>query len=98
FKLASYTPQDELVLEKNEDYWDADNVEMNEIKFSIIDDANTELDLFEQGELDWAGLPVGELPRDAIESLQEEDKLHSEEMARSVYVRFNTEEEPFTNK
>lgn len=98
FKLKSYAPQDELVLEKNEDYWDADNVQISEINFSIIDEANTELDLFKQDELDWAGPPVGELPRDAIPSLQEQDKLESEPMARSVYVRFNTEKEPFTNE
>lgn len=98
FKLASYEPQNELILEKNEDYWDADSVKMDKIEFSIVDEANTELGMFDQGELDWAGLPVGELPRDAIQSLQDDDDLHSEVMARSAYVRFNTEKEPFTNE
>lgn len=98
FKLKSYKEQDELVLEKNEDYWDADNVEIDGIDFSIIDDENTEMDLFDDGDIDWAGSPVGGLPRDAMESLQEEDQLHSEPKAQSTYVRFNTEEEPFTNE
>ena len=57
FKLSEWTHSDKIVLEKNADYWDADTVKLNTITMIMVNDANTELSMFDSGELDWAGMP-----------------------------------------
>ena len=50
-----------MYIEKNADYWDADNVKLNSITMIMVNNANTELSMFDGGELDWAGMPKWEL-------------------------------------
>lgn len=53
YKLVSWTPNVELVLEKNEDYWgETGNVEKYIIK--EIPDTNTQIQMLERGEIDIA--------------------------------------------
>ena len=66
FKLTEWKHSDKIVLEKNEDYWDADTVKLNTITMIMVNDPNTELSMFDSGELDWAGMPTGNLPTDAL--------------------------------
>ncbi|GAA0437215.1 peptide ABC transporter substrate-binding protein [Agaribacter marinus] len=39
-------------LEKNEDYWDADTVKMDNINFEVVKDPQTSVDLYESGKID----------------------------------------------
>jgi len=59
YKLTTWETEYEYVLTKNEDYWDKDNVDIDEINFRIVKDPNTTINMYETGELDRAGL-VGE--------------------------------------
>ncbi|MFD1037569.1 peptide ABC transporter substrate-binding protein [Virgibacillus byunsanensis] len=98
FTMESWKHKDQIVLKKNPDYWDAETVQLETINMYMIDDENTELQMYENGELDWAGSPTGDLPLSAISSLKEEGSLNISSLAGVYYYIFNTEEEPFTNK
>ena len=43
-------------LEKNEDYWDAETVQLDKMNYEVVKDPQTAVDLYEAGEVDRAGL------------------------------------------
>ncbi|RKQ33578.1 peptide ABC transporter substrate-binding protein [Oceanobacillus halophilus] len=97
FVLDSWAHQDQVVLKKNPDYWDADTVKLETINMYMIDDENTALEMYNSGELDWAGDPTDSLPLSAIPSLAQDGSLNISPLAGIYYYAFNTEKEPFNN-
>jgi oligopeptide transport system substrate-binding protein len=97
FKIESWAHKSKLVLVKNENYWDKDNVKLDRIEFSMVEDENTELSMFENGELDWAGAPLSSLPTDAIPALKDSGKMTTQPIAGTYWYKFNVEKPPFNN-
>ncbi|UFJ42388.1 peptide ABC transporter substrate-binding protein [Brevibacillus humidisoli] len=98
FVVKEWEHKSKIVFEKNENYWDKDNVHLSSMTFHMIEDANTELSMFESGQLDWAGSPLGDLPLDALPTLQESGKMQTQATAGTYWYVFNTEKVPFNNK
>lgn len=98
FKMTSWEHKTKLVLEKNENYWDAQSVKLTKVEMNMINDANTELSMLENGDLDWAGAPTGNLPLDAMQSLKEKGLLEITPKAGTYWYEFNTVQKPFHNK
>lgn len=80
-------------MEKNEKYWDADTVKLDKIHWAMVDDSNTEYQMFQNGELD-----VSDVPAELSEQLFSEGKVKVEDQAGTYFYRFNVTKEPFTNK
>jgi oligopeptide transport system substrate-binding protein len=97
FKMVSWEHNNKIVLEKNENYWDADSVKLTKIEMVMVNDTNTELSMFNNGELDWAGMPTGQLPPDSLPKLEEEGKLKVQPIAGTYWYKFNTEKPPLNN-
>ncbi len=97
FKMVTWEHNSKIVLEKNESYWDAKNVKLEKIDMAMVNDTNTELSMFNNGELDWAGMPTGQLPTDSLPQLKKEGKLHVQPIAGTYWYKFNTEKPPFNN-
>jgi oligopeptide transport system substrate-binding protein len=97
FKLAEWKHSDKVVLEKDDQYWDAKNVKLNTITMIMVNDPNTELSMFDNGELDWAGMPTGNLPQDALPALEKEGTLHTQSIAGIYNYKLNTAKPPFDN-
>ncbi|MFE1629657.1 peptide ABC transporter substrate-binding protein [Brevibacillus reuszeri] len=97
FKMETWEHKSKLIVVKNDNYWDKDNVKLDKIEFSMVEDENTELSMFENGELDWAGSPTSALPTDAIPALKESGKMTTQPIAGTYFYRFNTEKAPFNN-
>ncbi|WNC15323.1 peptide ABC transporter substrate-binding protein [Brevibacillus brevis] len=97
FKLESWEHKNKLVLVKNDNYWDKDKVKLDKIEFSMVEDENTELSMFDNGELDWAGSPTSSLPTDAIPALKDSGKMKTQPIAGTYWYKFNTEKAPFNN-
>ncbi|NGX31714.1 MAG: Oligopeptide-binding protein OppA [Chlamydiae bacterium] len=99
FKLKTWVPNDRLVFEKSPLYWDKKHISLNRIEFSMIEDANTELQLFEKGELDWAGGPISQsLPLASIETLKKRHLLQNSDPYTVSWLLFNTTQKPFDHK
>src|SRR5699024_1228631 len=93
FKLAEWKHEQEMVFEKNEHYWDADAVKLDKVHFAMVNDSNTQYQMFESGELDTAGIPP-----DLSDELIDGDNVYIGEQGGLEFFRFNITEEPFQNK
>lgn len=57
FVMSEWKHGDELIMTKNPDYWDAENVKLDEICIKTVADAKTGVAMFEQGEVDVTIVP-----------------------------------------
>lgn len=97
FKLKNWKPYNQIILEKNPNYWDAEAVKLQEIDIFVIEDENTELSMFENRALDWAGYPLSHLPLDALPTLFKKQQVKLCDVAGVYYYVFNTRKFPFNN-
>lgn len=67
FVLTDWKHDDRLILTKNENYWDADSVNLDGAEIIVVSDASTQLAMYEQGDLDFVNIPP------ELISLYEED-------------------------
>lgn len=98
FELSSWKHNNEIEVVKNQKYWDRDSVRLEKILMMMIGDESTELSMFENGELHWAGRPISRLPADAIPALRENGSLKSHPVAAVEWYKFNTARFPFNHK
>ena len=68
YKMTGWDHNSVITLTKNDNYWDAENVTMKEIKFYLSDDANNMLTNFKNG--DW--LLIDDVPTNEISTLKTE--------------------------
>ncbi|QRG66300.1 peptide ABC transporter substrate-binding protein [Brevibacillus choshinensis] len=97
FKLETWAHKNKMSFVKNDSYWDKDNVKVDKIDVTMIEDQNTELSMFENDELDWAGGPFSTLPTDAIPALKESGAFKVIPVANTYWYQFNIEKPPFNN-
>ncbi|WP_153126030.1 peptide ABC transporter substrate-binding protein [Peribacillus tepidiphilus] len=93
FNLSEWEHDSHFVMEKNKNYWDAENVKLDKIHWAMIDDPNTEYQMFQTGELD-----TSDVPAELSEQLFKEGKAKVEDQAGTYFYRFNVTKEPFQNK
>lgn len=94
FKLTEYKIGSYITAEKNPNYWDADNVAIDQIRFSFIPDANTAYSAFITGDVDGiAGVPTAEL----VNLLATDDRLHTYDRLSFSFLRLNTRSEGLSN-
>ena len=68
FKLVQWDMKDQLVFEKNENYWDADNVKLEKLTFKLVTDETTAYSELKAGNFD----VVNSVPSNEIEPGKEE--------------------------
>ncbi|MGZ9811351.1 peptide ABC transporter substrate-binding protein [Pseudoroseicyclus sp. H15] len=86
YVLTERVPQERLVAERNDMYWDNENTSIEEVVFLIINDENVALTRYLAGELDRTEVPTGQFP-----SLSEEypDQAVSVPSLCTYYYNFN---------
>lgn len=98
FKLVEWNHKSDIVLEKNEDYWDADSVKLATINMQMIDKEGTALQMYENGELDWIGDPIDSVPLAAIQAMKDSGELNISDRAGLYYYTLNNDDEVFANE
>lgn len=58
FVVSEWKHGDRIILKKNKDYWDADNIKLDEVEIITVADSNTQVAMYEQGELDFVDVPT----------------------------------------
>lgn len=94
FKMTSWLHEDNIVLERNEDYWDKDNIKLSKITMRMIADSNTVMNEFKAGNLDLAnftGDQVKKLEEEGTEVLNYAD-------GSNFYIEYNTQQPGLNNK
>ncbi len=95
FKLTSHVPNDQLVVEKNANYWDASNVKLDKVIFYPIDDQAASVRRFEAKEMDLAY----NFSADQIDRLRAsyKEQVHVSPTLATYYYAFDTRQEPYSD-
>lgn len=94
FKITQMNMGESFVLEKNENYWDAENVTLEKLTYRYILDTSTALTAYENGEVDGIRMiPAGDIARLRAENAG----LVTASSYGTVYYNFNCEKEPYNN-
>ncbi|WP_406946097.1 peptide ABC transporter substrate-binding protein [Halobacillus sp. SY10] len=93
FALAEWKHDSEMLMKKNEEYWDHETVKLDEVHWAMVNDTNTEYQMYESGELD-----TSNIPSDMAEQLLDSEEVSIQDQAGTAFYRFNVNEEPFQNK
>lgn len=96
FSLEKWKHNECIEVVKNEHYWDKQAVGLEAIHLSMIEE-NTEMQMFKNHELDWAGSPMSCLPVDSLKELRSQKALHSTPLLGTSFFRMNTSSAPFNN-
>jgi oligopeptide transport system substrate-binding protein len=94
FTIKEWKHNDHIHAVKSLNYWDASNVKLKEIDFVMVDEP-TELQMYEKGELDWAGSPLSTLPCVALKNLKKQGQLQVKPFLATYFFRTNIESSPF---
>lgn len=95
FVLKEWNTNDFLEVQRNPQYWDADNVALNGIRFFPIENLNTEHTAFQGGRLH----VTYEVPVDRIPSLEKNSAsgIRIDPYLGAYFYRLNVTREPFDN-
>lgn len=94
FKITEMNMGESMVLEKNEHYWDAENVTMEKVTLRYILDTSTALTAYESGEVDG----IRNIPSSDYARLKAENAgIQSVPNYGTVYYNINCEKEPYNN-
>lgn len=94
FKMTSWEHESKIVLEKNPDYYNADNIELEKITMVMINDSNAALNSFKVGEVDLIGLTG-----DQVKSMNNENyPVYTYSDGSTFYLEYNLDNKYLSNK
>lgn len=93
YVLTEYNPSDGVVFEKNEEYWDKGNVDIETVDARVIGDAQTALNLYESDELD-----VVALDSENVERFSDSDEFVAEAAFETLILYMNNADETLANE
>ena len=93
FCLAEYVPDQYFVLEKNENYWNADAVKLDTITYRFFDDTQSMANAYEAGEADVAT----SLSSTVMEAYEGTDDLFVTDQIATRYIYMNLNMEPLND-
>ena len=93
YKLTEWTHNSQIVMAKNENYYDYANLGPDTITFKLMDDSNAMLSGFKSGELDY----IQEAPQAELPNLIASGDMKIVDYLGTYYVCFQTQKAPFDN-
>ena len=96
FKMTSWNgpTATEWVLEKNENYWDAENVSLTKILFNVSKESQSAVNAFEAGEVDI----TDKLSSDIVPQYDGDERMVSWLDPRLAWVKLNQDNEALANE
>lgn len=93
FILTSWKHKDSMTFKKNPLYWNAGQVKLDAMTFTMVEDTTVALQAWEKGDMDVLDhLPLTEIPR-----LISEKKLNLSPAYSAAYIEFNMNKYPMNN-
>lgn len=93
FYVSEWVPGSHILMSKNPNYWNADAIKLDGIKFNLIEDANASYSAYQTGEV----LMIKDVPTEEIPSLEGNPEFYVDSIIGTYYISLNTEREPFNN-
>lgn len=92
-KMIEWVPGSHITFAKNENYWNADKVTVNTLKFVLMEDSNAAYSAYQTGEVSM----IKHVPTEEVPSLRGNEDFHVDPLMGTYYISFQTEKEPFNN-
>ena len=93
YKLTEWTHNSQIVMAKDENYYDYENLGPDTLTFKLMDDTNAMLSGFKSGELDY----IQEAPQAELPNLIASGDMKIVDYLGTYYVCFQTQKAPFDN-
>ncbi|WP_366249290.1 peptide ABC transporter substrate-binding protein [Terribacillus aidingensis] len=98
FEMTEWNHSQSMKFVKNETYWDAETVQLEELNLTVVKDTSTGVNLYETGELDRAGLSA-----DFVDQYINDANFITEPEPTVFYLKMNQkrggeEDTPFANE
>ncbi len=90
FVMKSWFPHKEIVLEKNDSYWDAGNVALDRVRALAVEKAETGWMMYMRGETDW----IRSIPMARTDGAKKRSDYTSAPYFGTYFYRFNVTEKP----
>lgn len=91
FIPKAWKHSDQIEALKNPQYWQQEEVSLSKVDLFMMP-SDTEIQMFEEGNLDWAGSPLSVVPVDAIRDLKSKNELSISPFSATFFFRVNTSE------
>lgn len=95
YKLKYWKIGDKITTERNPQYWNNSKTVIDSVNYYPISDVNTELQMFQTGQLDF----TYDIPSDKFQDLKKTlgNQLKAKPFLSSYYIALNTQTEPLKN-
>ena len=92
FVMTEWNHGEGWTLEKNQDYWDAENVQLEQINVQVVKETSTGVNLYDTDEVDRVGLSA-----EFVDQYVTSDEYRVEEEPTLFYIKMNQENEILSN-
>lgn len=90
FNITEWNHEDSIVLEKNPEYWNAENIKLDQITMRMIGQENTAINEYNNGSIDMINVTGDNIK-------QFGDKVQSFDDGSTWYLEFNSQKKPYSN-
>jgi oligopeptide transport system substrate-binding protein len=97
FKLSSWEHGNKITADKNNYYWDKNNVKLQKINMIMVDE-NIAFNMFQNKQLDHLGSPLSNIPSYALKHLTNNETLKKHPFLGTYWIRLNTKIHPLHDK
>ncbi len=91
FYISEWVPGSHILMSKNTNYWNADAIKLDGIKWNLIEDPNASYSAYQTEEV----MMIKDVPTEEIPSLQGSDEFFIDPIIGTYYLSVNTQKEPF---
>jgi oligopeptide transport system substrate-binding protein len=94
FKVKQWSPEDKLLMVKNNDYWDNKKVHLNKVNYKIIKDSQSGASLYDTGSVDDTAITS-----EQVDKYKDSPALKKRLLAFTWFIKMNQDKVPeFKNK
>ena len=93
FYVSEWVPSSYIMMSKNPNYWNADAIKLDGIKFNLIEDSNAAYSAYQTGEV----LFIKDVPTEEIPSLSGNSDFYVDPIIGTYYLSVNCDREPFND-
>lgn len=93
FYVTEWVPGSHITMSKNPNYWNANAVKLDALRFVLMEDGNASYSAYQKGDVSL----IKDVPTEEIPSLTGNEEFHVEPIIGTYYVSLNINKEPFNN-
>lgn len=97
FVLSSWNHNSDYTLSKNDQYWDKDQVKLDQVNVQIVESESTASTMYQSGDLDYLGSPFGTISLENLPVFQESGELQKIPYSAIYWYKCNISDPVMSN-